>query len=151
MCNRSRFTRTTTASVLALALVVATASASAAQQKTVTGSLIPVPALKTVRITSPSMAMIRAIAIRPIVTPLVNGKCAVTGAVYSDVLEVADGPMPHVRTALIGQDGQRVVTETDRIGVYHAVVPAGEWRETRPQVGALPWGIHPTRPRVQCD
>lgn len=151
MCNRSRFTRTTTASVLALALVVATASASAAQQKTVTGSLIPVPALKTVRITSPSMAMIRAIAIRPIVTPLVNGKCAVTGAVYSDVLEVADGPIPRIHTALIGNNGQRIAVETNYTGVYHTIVSAGSWREARPQVGTLPFGIHPTRPRFECD
>ena len=139
------------AGALALVLAASAAVAAPAQQKTVTGSLIPVPSLKTVRITSPSMAMIRAIAIRPVVTPLVNGKCAVTGAVYSDVLEVADGPMPHVRTALIGSNGKRVATRTDYDGVYHAVVPAGTWREARPDVGTLPFGIHPTRPRVRCD
>ena len=135
----------------ALALVLSTAAIAApAKTVMVTGSLIPQP-LAVVRITSPSMAMIRAIAIRPIVTPLVGGKCAVTGAVYSDVREVADGPMPHVQTALIGQDGQRVAVTTDYDGVYHAVITAGTWRETRPDVGALPFGVHPTRPRITCS
>ena len=141
---------TTLASALALVLSTA-AIAAPAQQKTITGSLIPVPALQTVKITSPSMALIRAIAIKPIVTPLLDGKCAVTGAVYSDVREVADGPMPHVRTALVSNDGQRVAVRTDYDGVYHAVVPIGTWRETRPQVGALPFGVRPTRPRIECD
>ena len=149
MSIKSRFTLI--ASAVALVLSTATVSAAPAQQKTITGSLIPVPALQTVRITSPSMAMIRAIAIRPIVTALVGGKCAVTGAVYSDVREVADGPMPGIRTALIGSNGQRVAVRTDYTGVYHAVVPAGAWREARPDVGVLPFGVHPTRPRVQCD
>ena len=137
----------------ALALVLSTSAfAAPGAQKTITGSLIPVPSLQTVRITSPSMAMIRAIAIKPIVTPLVGGgRCAVTGAVYSDVREVADGPMPHVRTALVSSNGQRVDVRTDYDGVYHAVVRKGTWRETRPQVGALPWGVDPTRPRVRCD
>lgn len=142
---------TTLASALALVLSTA-AIAAPAPAHTITGSLIPVPALQTVKITSPSMALIRAIAIKPIVTPLVGGgRCAVTGAVYSDDASVADGPMPHVRTALISSDGQVVPVRTDYDGVYHAVVPAGTWRETRPQVGALPFGVHPTRPRVQCD
>ena len=138
------------ASALALALSTATAIAAPAPQRTVTGSLIPTK-LQTVQITSPSMSMIRAIAIRPIVTPLVNGGCAVTGAVFSDVRSIADGPMPHVMTALVNSNGQRIAVTTDRIGVYHAVVPAGTWRETRPQVGTLPFGIHPSRPRMQCD
>ena len=135
----------------ALALVLST-SAFAAPAKTVmvTGSLIPQP-LAVVRITSPSMAMIRAIAIKPIVTPLVNGGCAVTGAVYSDNASVADGPMPHIKTALVNSAGQRVTTETDYTGVYHAVITSGTWREARPGVGVLPFGVHPTRPRVQCD
>ena len=141
----------TIASALALVLATATASAAPGAQRTITGSLIPVPALQTVKITSPSMALIRAIAIKPIVTPLVNGGCAVTGAVYSDNASVADGPMPHVRTALIGSNGQVVPVRTDYYGVYHAVVSAGTWRETRPQVGTLPFGVYPTRPRVQCD
>ncbi len=139
------------AGALALVLSTATASAAPGAQKTITGSLIP-QTLHTVRITSPSMALIRAIAIKPIVTPLVGGgRCAVTGAVYSDNGMVADGPMPHIKTALIGQDGQRVAVTTDYDGVYHAVVPAGAWREARPSVGTLPFGVHPTRPRVQCD
>ena len=143
---------TLAAGALALVLSTATVSAAPAPVHTITGSLIPVPSLQTVRITSPSMAMIRAIAIKPIVTPLVGGgRCAVTGAVYSDDAAVADGPMPHVQTALIGQDGQRVAVTTDYDGVYHAVITAGTWRETRPDVGTLPFGVHPTRPRVQCD
>ena len=144
----------TTIAAGALALVLSTATVSAAPEPvhTITGSLIPVPSLQTVRITSPSMAMIRAIAIKPIVTPLAGGnRCAVTGAVYSDVREVADGPMPHIKTALIGSNGQRVTVRTDYDGVYHAVVRKGTWREARPQVGALPFGVYPTRPRVQCD
>ena len=150
MSIKSRIT--TLAGALALVLATATAIAAPAQQKTITGSLIPVPALQTVRITSPSMAMIRAIAIKPIVTPLVNSdRCAVTGAVYSDNASVADGPMPHVRTALVNSNGQRVDVRTDYYGVYHAVVTTGTWREARPSVGTLPFGVHPTRPRVQCD
>ena len=149
MSIKSRFTLV--ASALALVLSTATATAAPAPVHTITGSLIPVPALQTVRITSPSMAMIRAVAIRPIVTPLVGGKCAVTGAVYSDVREVADGPMPHVQTALVSSNGQVVPVRTDYYGVYHAVVQKGTWRETRPQVGALPFGVHPTRPRIECD
>ena len=144
-----RFTLVALAASIAMAL--STTAIAAPAQKTVTGSLIPVK-LETVRITSLSMAGIRAIAIRPIVTPLVGGnRCAVTGAVYSDVLEVADGPMPHVQTALVNSNGQRIATRTDYSGIYHAVVPAGTWRETRPDVGTLPFGIHPTRPRVRCD
>lgn len=135
----------------ALALVFAANAATAAPaQQTVTGSLIPTK-LETVRITSPSMAAIRAIAIRPEVHLLADGKCAVWGAVFSDVREVADGPMAHIRTALVSSNGQRIAVKTDRDGVYHAVISAGTWRETRPQVGELPWGIHPTRPRVRCD
>ena len=149
MSIKSRFT--TIASALALVLSTATATAAPAPVHTITGSLIPVPALQTVRITSPSMAMIRAVAIKPIVTPLVNGGCAVTGAVYSDNAAVADGPMPHVRTALISSDGQVVPVRTDYDGVYHAIVTAGTWREMRPAVGALPFGVYPTRPRVRCD
>ena len=149
MSIKSRFT--TLAGALALVLATATASAAPGAQKTVTGSLIPVPSLQTVRITSPSMALIRAIAIRPIVTPLISGKCAVTGAVYSDDGAVADGPMPHIKTALVASNGQVVRVRTDYSGIYHAVVPAGAWREARPQVGTLPFGVHPTRPRVQCD
>ena len=149
MRTTSRTTLTALAAALAMALSSAAAVAAPAQQ-TVTGSLIPVK-LHTVRITSPSMAMIRAIAIRPIVTPLVSGKCAVTGAVFSDVRSVADGPMPGIQTALIGSDGQRIATRTDYSGIYHAVVPAGTWRETRPQVGTLPFGVRPTRPRIGCD
>ena len=142
---------TLAAGALALVLSTATASAAPAQQKTITGSLIP-QTLQTVKITSPSMALIRAIAIRPIVTPLVGGgRCAVTGAVYSDDAAVADGPMPGIRTALVSSNGQVVDVRTDYYGVYHAVVQKGTWRETRPQVGALPFGVHPTRPRVQCD
>ncbi len=142
---------TTLASALALVLSTA-AIAAPAPVHTITGSLIPVPSLQTVKITSPSMAMIRAIAIKPIVTPLAGGnRCTVTGAVYSDDGAVADGPMPHIKTALIGQDGQRVAVTTDYDGVYHAVITAGTWRETRPAVGSLPFGVHPTRPRVQCD
>ena len=149
MSIKSRFTLV--ASALALVLSTATAFAAPAKTVMVTGSLIPQP-LAVVRITSPSMAMIRAIAIRPIVTPLVGGgRCAVTGAVYSDNGMVADGPMPHIKTALVNSAGQRVTTETDYYGVYHAVVPAGAWREARPSVGTLPFGVHPTRPRVQCD
>ena len=140
-----------TAGALALVLATATATAAPGAQKTITGSLIPVPALQTVKITSPSMALIRAVAIKPIVTPLLDGKCAVTGAVYSDDGAVADGPMPHIRTALVSSNGQRVTVRTDYDGVYHAVITSGTWRETRPAVGALPFGVHPTRPRVQCD
>ena len=139
------------AGALALVLSTATASAAPGAQKTITGSLIP-QTLHTVRITSPSMALIRAIAIKPIVTPLVGGgRCAVTGAVYSDDASVADGPMPHVRTALISSNGQVVRVRTDYSGIYHAVVPAGAWREARPQVGTLPFGVHPTRPRITCS
>ena len=148
-----RINRRTTLAAAALALVLATATASAAPApvRTITGSLIP-QTLQTVKITSPSMALIRAIAIRPIVTPLVGGgRCAVTGAVYSDDAAVADGPMPGIRTALVSSNGQVVDVRTDYYGVYHAVVQKGTWRETRPQVGALPFGVHPTRPRVQCD
>ena len=136
----------------ALALVLSTAAIAApAKTVMVTGSLIPQP-LAVVRITSPSMAMIRAIAIKPIVTPLVNSnRCAVTGAVYSDDGAVADGPMPGIKTALIGSNGQRVTVTTDYDGVYHAIVQKGTWREARPAVGSLPFGVHPTRPRVQCD
>ena len=139
---------TLAAGALALVLATATATAAPAQQKTITGSLIP---LQIVRITSPSMAMIRAIAIKPEVRPLKDGKCAVWGAVYSDDASVADGPMPGIRTALVSSNGQVVDVRTDYYGVYHAVVQKGTWRETRPQVGALPFGVHPTRPRVQCD
>lgn len=139
---------TLAAGALALVLSTATAIAAPGAQKTVTGSLIP---LQIVRITSPSMAMIRAIAIKPEVHPLKDGKCAVWGAVYSDDAAVADGPMPHVETALVGSNGQVVRVRTDYSGIYHAVVPAGAWREARPQVGTLPFGVHPTRPRVQCD
>ena len=143
---------TLVAGALALVLSTTTAFAAPAQQKTITGSLIPVPALQTVKITSPSMALIRATAIKPIVTPLVGGgRCAVTGAVYSDDASVADGPMPHVRTALISSNGQVVRVRTDYSGIYHAVVPAGAWREARPQVGTLPFGVHPTRPRITCS
>ena len=142
---------TLAAGALALVLATATASAAPAPVRTITGSLIP-QTLQTVKITSPSMALIRAIAIRPIVTPLVGGaRCAVTGAVYSDDAAVADGPMPGIRTALVSSNGQVVDVRTDYYGVYHAVVQKGTWRETRPQVGALPFGVHPTRPRVQCD
>ena len=149
MSIKSRFTLV--ASALALGLSTATASAAPAPVRTITGSLIP-QTLQTVKITSPSMALIRAIAIRPIVTPLVGGgRCAVTGAVYSDDAAVADGPMPGIRTALVSSNGQVVDVRTDYYGVYHAVVQKGTWRETRPQVGALPFGVHPTRPRVQCD
>jgi hypothetical protein len=142
--------RFTLAAAVALALAT-TAAVAAPAQKTVTGSLIP---LQIVRITSPSMAMIRAIAIRPVVHPLKDGKCAVWGAVYSDNPAVADGPMPHIRTSLIGQDGQRgqrIAVETNYTGVYRAVVPVGVWREARPDVGTLPFGVHPTRPRIECD
>ena len=136
----------------ALALAIATvAGAAPAPVHTITGSLIPVK-LQTVRITSLSMAGIRAIAIRPIVTPLAGGnRCAVTGAVFSDVREVADGPMPGIRTALVSSDGQRIGVMTGYNGVYRVVVPAGIWRETRPQVGTLPFGVRPTRPRIECD
>ncbi len=145
---KSRFT--TLAGALALVLSVTAASAAPAKTVTVTGSLIPTK-LDTVRITSPSMAMIRAIAIRPIVHPLADGKCAVWGAVFSDVREVADGPMPGVKTALIGSNGQRIAVETNYTGVYHAVITAGTWREARPDVGTLPFGVRPTRPRIECD
>ena len=142
---------TTLAIAVSIAMALSTAALAAPAQQTVTGSLIPQP-LAVVRITSPSMALIRAIAIKPIVTPLVGGgRCAVTGAVYSDDASVADGPMPGIKTALIGSNGQRVTVTTDYDGVYHAVITAGTWRETRPQVGTLPFGVHPTRPRVQCD
>ena len=149
MCIKSRLTPAAIAVAIALALSTSSAFAAAP----VTGSLIPTK-LETVRITSPNMAMIRAIAIRPVVHPLPDGKCAVWGAVYSDVREVADGPMPHIKTALVGQcgqRGQRIAVETNYTGVYHVIVPTGTWREARPQVGTLPWGIHPTRPRVRCD
>lgn len=137
------------ASAVALALVTAAASA-APTQKTVTGSLIP-HRLETVVVRTPSMAFIRAIAITPLVRRVAGGKCEVTGAVYSDNAAVANGPMPHVETALIGRDGQRVAVETNYIGVYHATVPAGTWREARPDVGELPFGVHPSRPRIECD
>ena len=146
---KSRFTLI--ASAVALVLSTATVSAAPAPVRTITGSLIP-QTLQTVKITSPSMALIRAIVIKPIVTPLVGGgRCAVTGAVYSDDAAVADGPMPGIKTALVSSNGQRVTVTTDYDGVYHAVVRKGTWRETRPQVGALPWGVDPTRPRIECD
>ena len=146
-------TTRTTALVAALALaIVAAGSASAAPaaQHTITGSLIPVK-LQTVVVSTPSMAFIRAVAIKPLVQPIAGGRCAVTGAVYSDDAAVADGPMPHVRTVLVGADGQRVPAETNYEGIYRAVVSAGAWRETRPHVGELPFGVHPSRPRVTCD
>ena len=136
------------ASAVALALVTAAASAAPAQM--VTGSLIP-QKLRTVVVRTPSMAFIRAIAIKPLVRQVAGGTCEVTGAVYSDNLRVADGPMPHVETALIGRDGQRVAVQTDYMGVYHATVHAGTWREARPDVGELPFGVHPSRPRIECD
>ena len=137
------------ASAVVLALATAAASAAPAQ-KTVTGSLIP-HRLETVVVRTPSMAFIRSIAIKPLVRQVAGGTCEVTGAVYSDNLRVADGQMPHVETALIGRDGQRVAVQTDYMGVYHATVHAGTWREARPDVGELPFGVHPSRPRIECD
>lgn len=134
----------------AVALALATAATSAAPSVQVTGSLIP-HRLETVVVRTPSMAFIRAIAIKPLVRPLAAGRCEVTGAVYSDNAAVADGPMPHVQTALIGRDGQRVAVRTNYMGVYVATVRAGTWREARPDVGELPFGVHPSRPRIECD
>lgn len=134
----------------AVVLALATAAASAAPVQMVTGSLIP-HRLETVVVRTPSMAFIRGIAITPLVRRVAGGKCEVTGAVYSDNAAVANGPMPHVETALIGRDGQRVAVETNYIGVYRVTVPAGTWREARPAVGELPFGVHPSRPRVECD
>jgi hypothetical protein len=146
-------TRTGIAAGIALALALASGTACAAMaQKTTTvaGSLIPVPALQAVTVRTPTMAMIRAIAIRPIVRPVTDGRCEIIGAVYSDDAAVADGPMPHVRTALIGGDGRRIEMRTNYEGVYHAIVPAGRWQEMRPDVGELPFGVHPSRPRIEC-
>lgn len=145
--NTNRKTITIAAAV-ALALVAATANA-AQKQHTVTGSLIPLP-LQTVVVQTPTMAMIRAIAIKPIVRPVADGRCEVIGAVYSDEAAVADGPMPHIKTALVGNDGQHIEVETGYRGIYRAVVPAGTWHEARPQVGELPFGVHPSRPRIEC-
>ncbi len=139
-----------TALAAVITLAAGSASAAPAQQHTVTGSLIPVK-LQTVVVSTPSMAFIRAIAIKPLVRPLPGGRCAVTGAVYSDDAEVADGPMPHVRTALVSAAGQRVQAETNYEGIYRVTVSAGAWRETRPDVGELPFGVYPTRPRIECD
>jgi len=135
---------------LAMILAAAGASAAPATQRVVTGSLIPVP-LQTVVVSTPSMEFIRAIAIKPLVRPVAGGRCEVEGAVYSDDAAVADGPMPHVRTALIGAHGQRVSVRTNYEGIYRAIVSAGAWRETRPHVGELPFGVYPTRPRIECD
>ena len=137
----------------ALALAASAAQAAPAQQHTITGSLIP-QRLQTVFVSSPSMAMIRRLAIQPVARITDAGwSCTITGAVFSDNALVADGPMPHVRTSLRA-GGKTVFTRTNAYGVYHVVVPAGPhaetWREARPSVGVLPFGVHPSRPTVTC-
>lgn len=149
MKNINRKTKLAGALAL-LALVTSAAFAAQPKQTTVTGSLIPVQ-LQTVQVRTPSMAFIRTISDHPLVWPVKGkGGCEVEGAVWSDVRSVADGPMPHTRSALIGSNGQRIAIRTDYMGVYHATVPAGHWREARPDVGELPFGVHPTRPRFTC-
>lgn len=146
---------TALAAVITLALAAGSASAAPAQKAvTVTGSLIPVPALQTVVVSTPSMAAIRKLAIQPVARLTDHGwSCEIVGAVYSDNALVADGPMPHVRTAL-REGGKTVVTRTNSYGVYRVVVPSDvvptTWREARPQVGELPFGVHPSRPSVTC-
>jgi|GEM_PF-5216102 len=147
---------TITRLAVAVAMVLATtagASAAPAPQHTVTGSLIPVP-LQTVVVSTPSMSAIRRLAIQPIARLTDHGwSCTIIGAVYSDNAAVADGPMPHVRTAL-REGGKTVVTRTNSYGVYRVVVPSDvvptTWREARPSVGELPFGVHPSRPSVTC-
>ncbi|MHB1537487.1 MAG: hypothetical protein ACYCYN_03110 [Solirubrobacteraceae bacterium] len=153
----TRNTRNTLAAALALAITLALAAGSASAapaQHTVTGSLIPVPALQTVVVSTPSMAAIRRLAIQPVARLTDAGwSCEIIGAVYSDNAQVADGPMPHVRTSL-REGGKTVYTRTNSYGVYHIVVPSDVvptvWHEARPEVGVLPFGVHPTRPRVTC-
>lgn len=140
-----------TALAVALTLAAVTASAAPAQKSVmVTGSLIPVP-LDTVVVRTPTMAFIRKIAIKPLVRPMAGGRCEVEGAVYSDVTWVADGPMPNVPMALVNRAGQRINVVTNDDGIYRTTVPAGNWRESRPEVGSLPFGVHASRPRVRCQ
>ena len=143
--------------ILSAALIAAfatgSASAAPAPQHAVAGSLIPVP-LQTVVVSTPSMAAIRRLAIQPIARLTDRGwSCEIIGAVYSDNAAVADGPMPHVSTSL-RSDGKTVVTRTNEYGVYHVVVPSNvvptTWHEARPDVGELPFGVHPSRPSVTC-
>ena len=133
---------------IALSLLAGAALAHPAATQTQTGSLIPVP-LQTVEVRTPTMAYIRHLSIHPLVQPLANGTCAITGASYSDIASIADGPMPHVAIALIGPGGQRIRTRTGYNGIYRAVVPSGTWREW-PRFHALPFGVHWTRPVVHC-